>query len=442
MLPIEESDDTGVLLRQCYSGLEPKDEFVSLLQDRLMNEMADSKPLAARPLPLDRSRPEPAGVWDRIAHYTGGLTMRQRIVLGGIATAVSLALVVFWAGLLPKRLSAMERMAEGIRQAKSYKMTMVFEITFVYERGKPPATSKLTAKSYWLAPNSYRIEEKGDAHWQGKDDTEIFPSGKPGIRIDNKTKSFARQAARGRYLSGLEMLEKLSDFSGQADRKLGTKEIHAKSAWGFEIDAKKIDPDFYPGPVEIWLDAESNLPAFVHWEMRSPVLSSPMIVQMQDFEWNIDLPPKSFEAEPPVGYVQEEVKEQKPESVLEGIVRALKNYSELCGEHYPQVAKGDFAEPVRDEMYKAAGISYPPTAKESREKNYKKILDAEGGFAGFNRVFMSNSDVAYYGKTVGPSDKDKVLLRWKLDDGRYEVIFGDLRAEIVTAEKLRALEGK
>jgi hypothetical protein len=48
--------------------------------------------------------------------------------------------------------------------------------------------------------------------------------------------------------------------------------------------------------------------------------------------------------------------------------------------------------------------------------------------------------VAYYGKTVGPQDKDKVLLRWKLDDGRYEVIFGDLRAEAVTAERLRALE--
>ncbi len=49
---------------------------------------------------------------------------------------------------------------------------------------------------------------------------------------------------------------------------------------------------------------------------------------------------------------------------------------------------------------------------------------------------------AYYGQTVGPKDKDKVLLRWKLDDGRYEVIFGDLRAETVTAERLHKLEGK
>ena len=38
----------------------------------------------------------------------------------------------------------------------------------------------------------------------------------------------------------------------------------------------------------------------------------------------------------------------------------------------------------------------------------------------------------------GPSD----TAHWQLDDGRYEVIFGDLRAETVTAERLRALEAK
>jgi hypothetical protein len=51
-------------------------------------------------------------------------------------------------------------------------------------------------------------------------------------------------------------------------------------------------------------------------------------------------------------------------------------------------------------------------------------------------------DVAYYGKTVGPKDKDKVLLRWKLDDDRYEVIFGDLPADTVTAQRLHHLEGR
>jgi hypothetical protein len=32
-------------------------------------------------------------------------------------------------------------------------------------------------------------------------------------------------------------------------------------------------------------------------------------------------------------------------------------------------------------------------------------------------------------------------LRWKLDDGRYEVVFGDLHTETVTVKQLRVLEG-
>ena len=73
---------------------------------------------------------------------------------------------------------------------------------------------------------------------------------------------------------------------------------------------------------------------------------------------------------------------------------------------------------------------------------YPKLQKAWAGFEQTVDIFQYKPDAAYYGKTVGPSDKDKVLLRWKLDDGRYEVIFGDLHSETVTAERLRGLEGK
>jgi hypothetical protein len=73
-------------------------------------------------------------------------------------------------------------------------------------------------------------------------------------------------------------------------------------------------------------------------------------------------------------------------------------------------------------------------------KNYCKAFGGFQGLALFNRVLTANPDAAYYGKTVGPNDKDKVLVRWKLDDGRYQVLFGDLRDEVVTAERLHALE--
>jgi hypothetical protein len=61
------------------------------------------------------------------------------------------------------------------------------------------------------------------------------------------------------------------------------------------------------------------------------------------------------------------------------------------------------------------------------------------GFAHINSILRDNADAAYYGKSVGPNDKDKVVLRWKLDDGKYQVVFSDLYAEIVTAERLVGL---
>jgi hypothetical protein len=67
-------------------------------------------------------------------------------------------------------------------------------------------------------------------------------------------------------------------------------------------------------------------------------------------------------------------------------------------------------------------------------------MNATRGFAVLNGIQRDNADAAYYGLTVGPKDSGKVLLRWKLDDGKYQVLYGDLRDEAVTAEKLKELE--
>jgi len=54
----------------------------------------------------------------------------------------------------------------------------------------------------------------------------------------------------------------------------------------------------------------------------------------------------------------------------------------------------------------------------------------------------SKKDLAYYGKTVTPKDTDKVLMRWKTGENEYRVIYGNLTAETVSAEKLAELESK
>jgi hypothetical protein len=51
-------------------------------------------------------------------------------------------------------------------------------------------------------------------------------------------------------------------------------------------------------------------------------------------------------------------------------------------------------------------------------------------------------DVVYYGDSIDPQDSNAVLIQWKLPDGQYRVVFGDLREEMVSAEELIRLQAR
>jgi hypothetical protein len=51
-------------------------------------------------------------------------------------------------------------------------------------------------------------------------------------------------------------------------------------------------------------------------------------------------------------------------------------------------------------------------------------------------------DVVYYGDSIDPEDSNAVLIQWKLSDGKYRVVFGDLREETVSAEELIKLQAR
>jgi hypothetical protein len=67
----------------------------------------------------------------------------------------------------------------------------------------------------------------------------------------------------------------------------------------------------------------------------------------------------------------------------------------------------------------------------------KPILQLIGFYVG---LVQEKKDPFYCGKTVTPKYADKVLLRWKVSDNEYRVIYGDLHAETVCPEKPAELE--
>jgi len=58
-------------------------------------------------------------------------------------------------------------------------------------------------------------------------------------------------------------------------------------------------------------------------------------------------------------------------------------------------------------------------------------LKAMAVAAFYMKLANEQRDPEYFGATVKPGDAEAILLKWRLDGGRYRVIYGDLRAETV-----------
>jgi hypothetical protein len=63
------------------------------------------------------------------------------------------------------------------------------------------------------------------------------------------------------------------------------------------------------------------------------------------------------------------------------------------------------------------------------------------GIATFHMLLVEDGkEPTYYGDIVTPEDAEQVLMRWKVSDTEYRVIFGSLHVETVDAATLAELE--
>jgi hypothetical protein len=67
-------------------------------------------------------------------------------------------------------------------------------------------------------------------------------------------------------------------------------------------------------------------------------------------------------------------------------------------------------------------------------------MQLEGPVGFYNKLVQEGKDPVYHGDKVTTEFGDSVLMRWKISDDTYRVIFGDLKIENVTAEQLKEME--
>jgi len=219
--------------------------------------------------------------------------------------------------------------------------------------------------------------------------------------------------------------------------ELGRKEIDGVTASGIQltnpIDFQAVMDET---TIRLWVDVETNWPVRIEFEATAKGGDVRIKRVMDDFQWNAPLSAKDFEFEIPEDYTfmgKMDATQIDEESAIE----ALRGYASFTRGKYPSVLSYGTAiyEAEKDiERHKREGTM--------NEDLFRFMTEIQIACAYYVELIKEDMDPAYYGEDVDTRDFDKVLMRWRLEDGRYRVVYGDLRTEDVSPERLAELEEK
>lgn len=243
----------------------------------------------------------------------------------------------------------------------------------------------------------------------------------------------------------------VKEFMSFEHTELGRDTINGIEVEGIEVDDPKFNKGLFERSVgRLWVDVRTNLPVRIELEGVAGGGSMEMKIVACDFEWDVELGASDFEPNIPADYTL--LAKVDISADEETAIKGLRNFAEFTSGRYPsdlalmtvlkeagEALKKKFlsdpnrdpnVEPSPEEVLKVPGMEKYPTIQ-AASMFYAKLLDEDQ---------EQDRDIAYYGGTVTADDSEAVLMRWKLSNGQYRVIFGDLTVETVTAERLVELE--
>ncbi|MHC4457476.1 MAG: hypothetical protein ACYS0I_10365 [Planctomycetota bacterium] len=118
------------------------------------------------------------------------------------------------------------------------------------------------------------------------------------------------------------------------------------------------------------------------------------------------------------------------------LVKGLGVWVELLDGRYPSSLEPERTIPEVDALLKAKYDGGLIDEEQAKQKGHDVFFAS----AYYSKLLREKKDPAYYGDTVTVEDSDKMLMRWRISDGQYRVVFGDLSRKNVSAEQLAELE--
>jgi len=256
---------------------------------------------------------------------------------------------------------------------------------------------------------------------------------------------------------GEEQMKKMSEENGDPATilkamlernyiELGRQIIDGVPAWGIEVSDPKLGTkmgSFISGDmfdettVKLWVDEKNEFPIRLIASGSSKDGKTSMKVVYDNFQWNTKIDPALLKPEIPDDFELLVQDQWETGHEAEEIIDVLRLFVELGSGTYPTSLK---TMTVGQAIVPLLKKKYPPGSLKPDKEILNRYMKVDRIGLNYTTLEKDGKEPAYYGDRVSIETPQAVLFRWKIDDNTYRVVFGDLRTEDVSAEKLAQLE--
>jgi len=219
-------------------------------------------------------------------------------------------------------------------------------------------------------------------------------------------------------------------------KQLGRDKINGIEVEGIECTGPRVMGGmFEEATSRLWVEIGTDFPVRIEIEGIVSGGQMEMSMVMDDFQWNIDLDPALFVPDIPSDYTSQDI--NLPETSEGTAINGLRLFAELTDGRYPDnLALLTLIKEISEELTKKYGIKII----EKQDEYTSTLTDILQAGSFYAQLAGMEKEAVYYGDTVTAENPEAVLLRWKVSDDEYRVIFGDLSVKNATAEELANLE--
>jgi hypothetical protein len=230
--------------------------------------------------------------------------------------------------------------------------------------------------------------------------------------------------------------------------ELGYDTLNGIKVWGIEatdpVLGTKLGSTMSSGMfdsvvVRLWVNVETKLPVRLTAKGSSKGGEIAMDFVIDEFQWDVEIDPVEFEPIIPDDY--ELLAQSTWDVTNEGkdIIEVLEFFAEYADGTYPSsLSTMTVAREIT--VYLRQKLLPSQMSGGLPQEIVDKLMKLERVGQMCAKLENEGKDPAYYGDKVTAEFPHAVLLRWRIGDDRYRVVFGDLSIRDVTSDELARLE--